>query len=125
MKKKKVIKIYYDKCTGCGQCEIICSLRHLKDTINPKVSRIRVYRDKDEEHFFPVIAGSGTDKECISKNIVSQDGKEYDACILCRTACPAKPWFHDPKTGKPLTCDLCGDCVEWCFSGALGMQLSC
>ncbi len=116
---KKVMKIYHDKCTGCRYCEIICSLRHLKNAVDPKQSRIRVYQD--DERFFPIIAGATSTQECRPHSTVFMGNEEFEDCALCRASCPSRPWFKDPNTGKALKCSMCGDCVEWCPSGALEM----
>jgi len=118
---KKRIVIDIDKCVGCRLCEIACSLHHT-GSVNPQKSRIRVFQLG--HRFFPVIAGPFTDAMCNSRHMVVIDGKEYDACMLCRASCPAKPVFKEPDTGIPLKCDFCGEppdpqCVKVCFSGAL------
>lgn len=115
----KKIRIDYNKCTGCRQCEMACSLRHEKNTVNPKKSRIRVFLD--DENFYPIIAGPVTDQACKALNIVSMDGAEYDQCNLCRSSCPTRPWFRDPDTNEALTCDMCGECVKWCYSECLSL----
>jgi benzoyl-CoA reductase subunit BamC len=116
----KKILINIDKCTGCGTCELICSLHHHGE-INPKKSRVRVIRDTDKGQFFPILAGPSTDKECKTKMPVVVGGEEYDECVLCRASCPSRQLFRDPDTGEPLTCDLCTKCVTFCNSGALSL----
>lgn len=118
----KKIKIDVSKCIGCRMCEVVCSLQHIENTVNPKRSRIRVFQIGDL--FFPIIAGPYTDAECTSKHLVVIDGREYDACIFCRASCPAKPVFKEPDVDIPLKCDFCGEppdpqCVKVCFSEAL------
>ncbi len=118
----KRIKVDYRKCTGCRSCEVACSLQHLENIVNPKRSRIRVFIDDDV--YFPVIAGPFNDAECNSRNVVIIEGHEYDACVLCRASCPAKPIFREPDMDIPLKCDFCGEppdpmCVKICPSGAL------
>jgi len=122
----KRIKIDHNKCTGCRACEAICSLKHYENVVNPKKSRIKVFRDEETFLFFPVIAGPFTEAECTSKNIVNIEGREYDECTLCRASCPSRPWFREPDTEVALKCDFCGDppdpdCVKVCASEALSL----
>ena len=119
------IVINADKCTGCCLCEIACSLQHNEGVINPRKSRIRVFREGDL--FFPVIAGPNTEAACNSKHIFVINGREYDACLFCRASCPAKPVFQEPDVDIPLKCDFCGEppnpqCVEVCPGGALSLK---
>lgn len=116
------IKIDHTKCGGCQLCELVCALQHIEDACNPKRSRIRVFREEDS--FFPVIAGPYTDAECNAKSNVILEGIEIDECVLCRASCPIKPVFKEPDVDIPLKCDFCGEppdpqCVKVCVSGAL------
>ncbi len=110
------------KCTGCRQCEAVCSLKHYDSEINPKKSRIRIYMKG--ERFNPVLAGPPAEAECTCKNVVVIDGREVDACSECRVSCPVRPWFREPETDIALKCDFCGDppepsCVKACLCEAL------
>ena len=52
MKVIKTAKIDTDKCTGCRSCEMICSAYHAEPKygiVNPQRSRIRVYRDEEND----------------------------------------------------------------------------
>ena len=116
------IEIDYAKCHGCRACEMACSLRHVKNTYDPKRSRIRVFQAGDK--FIPVIAGPHTDTECVSKGAYVIDGTPVSSCVLCRAACPSRPTFRVPETGQPLRCDFCGkkpdpECCKVCLTGAL------
>jgi benzoyl-CoA reductase subunit BamC len=120
----KEIRVDFDKCTGCRHCETACSLQHVEDSINPNLSRIRVYVDMEKDIHIPTLAGPYTDAKCTSRYPIMMGGKEYDNCILCRAACPAREIFFEPGTEVPLKCDLCGEppdpaCVKWCIHGAL------
>jgi len=120
----KRIKVIHSECTGCRECEAVCSLKHYENEVNPKKSRVRVYMDEKTDRFFPVIAGPPSEAECTSKYDVVIEGQEFDDCILCRVSCPSRPWFREPGTDVALKCDFCGDppdpqCVKVCASGAL------
>jgi len=116
------IKIDPNKCTGCRQCELACSLKHKENTVNPKRARIRVFRVNG--YFIPVIAGQYTDAACNTKCVVDTQWGLIDLCVICRASCPQKPVFYEPDTGFHLKCDFCGTppnptCVKTCNSGAL------
>lgn len=120
----KVIRVDFDKCTGCRHCETACSLQHFEDSINPNLSRIKVYLDMENDIHFPVLAGPYTDAKCTSRYPIVIGGKEYEQCILCRAACPEREIFFEAGEEVPLKCDLCGEppdpaCVKWCIHGAL------
>ena len=116
----KNILINFDKCTGCGACELACSLHHT-GAVNPKKSRVRIMRNPEQGKFFPIIAGPIAEKECKSKCPVIINEEEYEQCFFCRAVCPTRPFFHDPHNGEPLSCDLCAKCVEFCVTGALSL----
>jgi len=123
----KKIQIDFDKCTGCRHCETACSLSHTeKNMVNPYLSRIKVFLDLDTGDNYPVLAGPYTDAKCTARNFAIIAGRKYNMCMLCRAACPEKPYFFEPGTEVPLKCDLCGEppdpcCVKWCTSDALSL----
>jgi len=115
------IKIDHKTCTGCKQCEVVCSLAHT-ESVNPWRSRIRVW--VGEEFCYPVIAGPYTEAACNSKGTRFVEGMEMDECITCRASCPSKSVYKEPDTGIALKCDFCGDppnpqCVQWCAPNCL------
>ena len=128
-KKKvvKVIKIDADKCNGCRACEAICSAYHSEpkySIVNPARARIRVVRDPLRDIYVPIHAGPYTAAECMGREKFVIDGKEYEECVFCRSACPSRDVFKDPDSGLPLKCDMCeGEdeplCVKWCMVDAL------
>ncbi len=127
----RTIKINPDKCIGCKSCEAICSAFHCESkfaAINPQRSRIRVFRDEENDLFVPVIAGAHTDVECLSRHVLVIGGKEYEECSFCRSSCSSRSWFKEPDPPhNPLKCDVCGEplpeggplCVQWCYCDAL------
>jgi benzoyl-CoA reductase subunit BamC len=52
----KKLLIDAKKCTGCRTCEVVCSLLYNKGLINPRLARVRVYRDDVEGLFSPIFA---------------------------------------------------------------------
>ena len=129
-KKVKVIKIDVDKCNGCRACEVACSAFHATpkySSTNPERSRIRLLFDPIKDVYLPVFAGEYTGAECAGRDKYVIDGKEYDECGFCRSACPSRDLFKEPDSGLPLKCDMCEDdpplekplCVQWCLNDAL------
>ena len=132
-KKKKIIKtikIDVDKCHGCRACEMICSAFHAEpkySSNNPARSRIRVFREPYSDIYVPVYAGDHAPAECAGRDKYTIDGKEYDECTFCRSACPSREDFKEPDSGLPLKCDMCeGEdepmCVKWCLADALILE---
>lgn len=127
----RTIKVYPEKCIGCRSCEIICSAYHADPkygAVNLKRSRIHVFRDEENDLFVPILAGTYTDAECLSRHIITLNGKEYEECSFCRSSCPSREWFKEPDAPDiPLKCDACGEpppeggplCVQWCYCDAL------
>ncbi len=129
MKIVKTIKIDADKCSGCRACEVICAAYHAEpkySIVNPARSRIRVFRDEENDLFVPILAGEYTEAECPGRMTTVIGGKEYGECSFCRSSCPSRDLFKEPDSGLPLKCDMCGEppleepmCVKWCLTDAL------
>jgi len=131
-KKKtvKTIKVDVDKCNGCRACEMICSAFHANprySSNNPARARIRVIRHPLKDIYVPVYAGENARAECLGRDKYIIEGKEYDECAFCRSACPSRDAFKEPDSGLPLKCDMCESdptlkeplCVQWCITEAL------
>ena len=126
-KKIKTIKVDVDKCNGCRACEVACSAFHAApqySSNNPARSRVRVIREPLKDVYVPVYAGENAKAECMGRDKYVIDGKEYDECAFCRSACPSRDLFKEPDSGLPLKCDMCeGEeeplCVKWCLVDAL------
>ncbi len=135
----------WDLCTGCGMCEIACSIHH-HGVINRELSRIRIYR-----YLIPLPKSVQNvcaqcpeeERECqkacpVTPPVIHYDDKtlhikvDSDRCLgsgcgACKDACPAEiPRFCLPEYDYPLVCDLCEkdgerrpQCVEVCPSYAL------
>ncbi len=129
----KMFVIDPDKCTGCRDCELVCSLSH-EGVINPYRSRIVVIRDPLNALELPTVCVQCEDPVCMAVCPVSaiyEDPKtgakiiDYDKCMGCRScvlSCPIGGALVDPVTGKTIKCDLCnGDpmCVKFCKTKAI------
>jgi Fe-S-cluster-containing hydrogenase component 2 len=128
LKNTKVLKIDYEKCTGCRTCEQVCALKH-DGVINPMRSRIRVVKWDMEGLYIPMSCQQCQDAPCmvgcpvgaISRNDeMNRVEVDYDVCIGCRTCvsvCPFGAMNFNTIDRKVVKCDLCdGDpqCVRFC-----------
>jgi len=140
-----LIEARWDLCTGCGACEMACSMRHF-GVISRELSRIRIYR-----YLLPIPKSvqnvcsqcSEKERECqkacpVDPPVIYYDKEKFhmvvdedrclgSSCAQCREACPAKvPTFYPPEADYSMVCDLCGtggerkpQCVEVCPNFAL------
>jgi len=128
----KLLMVEYEKCVGCGTCEIACSIGH-EGAINPAQSRIGIVKWGMPGEGIPVTCAHCEEAPCqaicpvnaISRKDSSGVSIEYDRCIGCRmclAVCPFGAISFD-SIGKRVTkCDLCdGDplCARFCVYGAL------
>jgi len=124
----KVLIVDHEKCTGCRNCEMVCSVFH-NGASNPSRSRINVIKWENVGFYLPMTCQHCEEAACISacpKNAISRDEKldrvmvNYDLCIgckMCVTACPFGAMGIDTKERKVIKCDYCdGDpqCVTFC-----------
>jgi Fe-S-cluster-containing hydrogenase component 2 len=129
----KMIILDQAACTGCRQCELVCSIKHT-GTADPARARISVIRWEAEGFYFPMLCQQCLEPACAAvcpKNALSQEKEtgrvviDRDLCIgckMCVMACPFGAMGVDVKEAKVIKCDLCqGDptCVDFCESGAL------
>jgi len=94
-----------DKCTGCNQCELMCSASKV-GVFDPARARIRTVRIE------PVVMMSIACRLC-----------EDAPCVV---ACPRKALTQDPETGvihvDTDLCDGCAWCIEACDFGAISLN---
>jgi Fe-S-cluster-containing hydrogenase component 2 len=129
------IMIDLEKCTGCGICEMVCSLYHIKEC-NPEKSKIRVIRHPIEGITYSVpmvcqqcekplcksVCPKGAILRDIKTNALVVDEKRCIGCKFCFNACPFGGISINTKDGIATKCNLCGGepkCVEFCPTGAL------
>ena len=129
----KVLTSDPKKCTGCGLCQIACSLSHA-GVCNPERSRIRIIRLDGDNRYLPLACQHCEDAPCVAacpKEAISRDENrirttvDYNRCVGCRMcvfACPFGAMGFDGDRGRPYKCDLCGEdplCVQFCTPRAL------
>ena len=129
----KSLHIDPEKCTGCLQCEMACSLEN-EGIFNPAKSRIKVFNFHDEGRFVPYTCTQCDEAWClhacpvdaITENKVT-GAKEVNAslcvgCKVCTIACPFGTVNYNSASGKVIKCDLCGgdpECAKACPTEAI------
>ena len=130
----KILVVDYEKCTGCRNCEMACSVSHLQVS-NPAKSSVRIVKWEREALNVPVVCQQCEEPACAnicSVQAISRDADtgamvvDYDLCVGCRmcvVACPFGAVVFDMDRRQAIKCDLCGGvepwCVRFCEPGAL------
>lgn len=129
----KALVFHWDKCTGCGLCESVCSLVHTQ-MCNPARSRIRISRTEPQGVYIPMFCQQCEDAPCIEACPTVAIGRsastgaleiDRDLCSLCEAciaACPFKGIYRDDIAETVIACDLCGgapNCVRVCETKAI------
>ena len=129
----KMIIIDQQACTGCRQCELVCSVKQT-GTADPSRSRISVVKWEAEGFYLPSVCQQCTEPACVAvcpKNALTRDDKndrvlhDDDLCIgckMCVMACPFGAMGVDTKDKRIYKCEHCGGdptCVKFCEAGAL------
>lgn len=127
------IKTSFDRCTGCGLCQLACSFQFLGG-YNPGRSLLRIESARENLYHFPVVCSQCENAFCANVcpvKAISRDGRTGAliidpetcvACGLCSEWCPIHMTHIDPDLKTAVKCDLCqGDpaCVRACPTGAL------
>ena len=123
-----------DKCVGCQECELACSMaKH--QVFDPALSRIRNVRIEPIV-MLSVACKACSDPPCViacPRNALKQDPEKglilidqdlCDGCGWCIEACEFGAILLNPGTKKVEICDLCADfdepqCVKYCQKKAL------
>jgi Fe-S-cluster-containing hydrogenase component 2 len=116
------------KCTGCGNCEIVCSKAWNKAEDKEK-SAIRISADDQDGYTIAVCDQCG---ECMDMcsvialtndkyGVVRLDKKTCVGCLICVSECLRDFMFYHDDLPTPFKCIACGLCVKECPSGALSI----
>lgn len=104
-----LITVDADKCTGCGICELVCSLYNEKEC-NPEQSKVRIVRSEEEGIIYTV-------------PVICQQCEKP----LCMELCPVEALYREPETGAVVVseekCIGCRRCVYVCPFGAISVDL--
>ena len=129
---QKTFFIRAEFCTGCGLCQLACSLVKEKEA-NPAKSRIFIKRVVMDGLMLPHICFNCKQPPCmeackrkaINKDAetgwVTIDREKCNNCTLCVAACPFSA-IRVTSESEVLLCDVCGGnpkCVEMCPTGAI------
>ncbi len=120
-------------CTGCRQCEIVCSYAH-EGLYWPAASRVKLVKFEEICESYPV-ACAYCDKppceEACPTGAMTHDratgfarviDRKCIGCKECVKACPLGAIELHPRTKIPHRCDLCSgepECLKVCTAGAI------
>jgi len=132
---RRKIVVDRDRCTGCGLCQIECSLLH-EGGFQPAAARIRIQPRKEGKSPVPLLCLQCESQQCVfvcptgarwkrveTGQVVFQEDKCVH-CKMCLLTCP-NAGIIDLQEERLLFCDFCGGepaCVEACPKGALSLR---
>ncbi len=133
MMDKKILTIDAQKCTGCRNCELVCSVTHY-GVSNPSLARIQVVKWEHLGAYIPMSCQQCEDAPCMT--VCPQDAIyrnealesvdiNHDICIGCKVcvaACPFGAMRWNSRCDRVFKCNLCeGDpqCVRFCYTKAV------
>ena len=129
------IAVDHEGCTGCRECEVVCSLYHFGEC-NPERSAIRVTRKEKDGLVLslPLVCQQCEQAPCLEacatgalsresvRGTIVVDRESCSGCGDCVEACPAGCIFVDNVSLVVICCDLCSgqpQCVDLCHSHCL------
>ena len=132
---KKMMIVDPEKCTGCRNCELVCSVKH-NGASSPALARIHIVKWENENPYMPMRCQHCDDAPCVracltgalsrdlETGVVTVDEERCIGCGTCMLVCPVGVLQLDKKQKKMLKCDLCqGEeipaCVANCPNEAL------
>ncbi len=129
---QKTLVVDVQKCTGCRQCEMVCSYAH-EGVYAPSLSRVRVVKFEERCLAVPTMCADCHTPVCLeacptralrarADGAVVVDEARCIGCKECVLACPFGAASIHPDKGTAFRCDLCDGrtlCVEGCPAGAI------
>ena len=132
MMEQKTFFIRAEFCTGCGMCQLACSLGKLNQ-VNPAKSRIYIQRLVMDGMMVPHICVNCKQPPCVDAcrrhaivkdsetGLVTIDDDKCNNCRICIGACPYSAILVTPDK-EVVLCDVCNGipkCVEICPTEAI------
>ena len=78
----KMIVIDQKACTGCRQCELVCSIKHT-GTADPSRARIHVIKWEAEGFYLPMVCQQCLEPECAVVGPQAALAREADSGRVC------------------------------------------
>ena len=129
----KMLMIEAQKCTGCNNCALACSITH-EQSFRLSAARVHVYTWEREGFSVPMMCQHCKDAPCIpvctthamtrdpATGWVNLDQAKCIGCKMCVHACPFGNAVWDALSSKILKCDYCGGdpaCAKFCPTQAI------
>jgi len=130
----KVLMIHPDRCTGCRNCELACSMAK-QGAFQPTASRVQAYTWEREGMSVPMMCQQCDDAACVKvcptgathrsterANLVDWNAAVCIRCKMCTMACPFGNARYDAASSSIFKCDTCQgapECVAFCPNAAL------
>jgi len=129
----KILLVDMNKCTGCKQCALACSLTK-EEMFDPHRGRVKILKREEIALGIQLLCEQCDPHPCIEScptkalskdkklGVILVDKKACNGCGNCVPACPYHGIRLHPEAKYPLICDLCmGNpyCVDHCVPGAL------
>ena len=130
---EKLLLVDMDKCTGCKQCTLACSLIK-EDLFALARGRIKVMKKEDIALGIQLLCEQCDAHPCIdacsdgalsrdeATGVITVNVEICTECGSCIEACPYHGIRLHPETNKPMICDLCSGnpyCAKHCVPGAI------
>jgi carbon-monoxide dehydrogenase iron sulfur subunit len=126
----KILATRPERCTGCGKCEIACSLHWFKVEDRAK-SRIRINppAEAGRPYAINVCSQIGACMDVCptlalkrdKHGVVQLHKKLCIGCLSCVGFCPTMSMFYHADYIEPFKCVACGKCVEVCPENVLSI----
>ncbi len=132
---KQFLVIDVERCTGCRNCELACSMRNVR-SFNPARSRIQILKRETQNLIIPVVCLQCDTPLCKeacpvgalvmnSVGVLTVDDRTCIGCLNCVSACIYGGIAVDAVTRKTIKCDLCDGapaCIEACDYNAISLM---